>query len=259
LHFHAWLSAAHSDFLSSEAQIIDSETGGCQVHVSRDLYFSPSVGMISFRGRHGRCARCRVCMKTSSASTKLDPSDICSLRIAGFGACMITGYPHEGAGMFEVACGLVENRLSRPVQSAIVSLGGFPAPRAANHLKSKVFDFNPNYVVLQFGPTDAQCPIRTRNRTTAASSGRSTDRGLKSSSDDPGVSYHSQPATPLSPLRWELISLIGYLRKIDPITPLSSYIGRLPIGGDHPRRAVSVCLRITIHNEERDLLHKCLA
>ena len=140
---------------------------------------------------------------------------------------MITGYPHEGAGMFEIACGLVEKRLSQPIQSAIVSLGGFPAPRAGNHLKSKVFDFNPNYVVLQFGPTDAQCPIRKRNRTTTRSSGLS--RGLKSSSDDLGASYHSQPATPLSPLRWELISLIGYLRKIDPRTPLSSYIAA--IGG----------------------------
>jgi hypothetical protein len=141
---------------------------------------------------------------------------------------MITGYPHEGAAMFEVACGLVEKRLSRPVQSAIVSLGGFPAPRAANHLKSKVFDFNPNYVVLQFGPTDAQCPIRKRNR---------TDRGLKSSSDDLGASYHSQPATPLSPLRWELISLIGYLWKIDPITPLSSYIAAIGAMVDDCRSA----------------------
>ena len=39
---------------------------------------------------------------------------------------MITGYPHEGAGMFEVACRLVEKRLERNVQSIVVSLGGFP-------------------------------------------------------------------------------------------------------------------------------------
>jgi hypothetical protein len=42
---------------------------------------------------------------------------------------MITGYPHKRASMLEVACGLVEKRLARPVLS-IVSLGGFPAPRA---------------------------------------------------------------------------------------------------------------------------------
>jgi hypothetical protein len=75
---------------------------------------------------------------------------------------MITGYPHKGAGLFEVACGVVEKRISRPVQSTIVSLGVFPAPRAENYLKKKVFGFNPQYqyIVIQFGATDAQCPIR---------------------------------------------------------------------------------------------------
>ena|ERR1700682_5174202 len=52
--------------------------------------------------------------------------------------------------MFQVACGLVEKRLSRPV-STIVSLSGFPAPRAAKYLKPKVFNFRPQYIVLQFG------------------------------------------------------------------------------------------------------------
>ena len=53
--------------------------------------------------------------------------------------------------MFEVACGLVEKRLARPVLSIIVSLGGFPAPRAEKYLKRKVFNFNPKYIVIQFG------------------------------------------------------------------------------------------------------------
>jgi lysophospholipase L1-like esterase len=139
---------------------------------------------------------------------------------------MITGYPHKGGGLFEIACNLIEKGLSRPVQSTIASLGGFPAPRAAKYLKSRVFDFDPNYVVIQFGATDAQCPIRTRSRPNDCRSGPSTDRGLKSSFDL-GVSYHSQPATLFSPLRWELASLIGHLRRIDPITPLSSYIAAI--------------------------------
>jgi hypothetical protein len=142
------------------------------------------------------------------------PSNIFSLRIAGFGACMIAGYPHEGAGMFEVACGLVEKRLSQPVLSTILSLGGFPAPRAEKYLKKKVFDFNPQYIVIQFGATDAQCPIRP--------SSRPADRPSELNAD--GSSYHSQPATALSPLRWQIAALIGRLRKIEPITPLSSYI-----------------------------------
>jgi lysophospholipase L1-like esterase len=146
------------------------------------------------------------------------------LRIAGFGACMITGYPHKGGGLFEIACGLIEKGLSRPVESTIVSLGGFPAPRAEKYLKHKIFDFDPSYVVIQFGATDAQSPIRKRSRPTDCCSRPSTDRGLKPSSDLGTASYHSQPATVVSPLRWELASLIGYLRKIDPITPLSLYI-----------------------------------
>ena len=51
---------------------------------------------------------------------------------------------HKGAGLFEVACRFVEKSLSRPVQSTIVTLGGFPATRVEKHLKRKVFDFNPH-------------------------------------------------------------------------------------------------------------------
>jgi hypothetical protein len=104
-------------------------------------------------------------MKTfSPSSTKSRPNEFFPLRIAGFGACMITGYPHEGAGLFEVACGVVEESLSRPVQSTIASLGGFPAPRAEKYLKKKLFDFDPQYIVIQLGATDAQCPIRAGSR-----------------------------------------------------------------------------------------------
>jgi len=158
-------------------------------------------------------------MNSWSSLTRNNLSDAAPLRIAGFGACMITGYPHEGAGMFEIACGLVEKRLSRPVQSTIVSLRGFPAPRAAKYLKAKVFDFNPQYIVLQFGPTDAQC------------------LNFKFSSDEQGPSWDSRPSTAFSPLRWELISLIGYLRRTNPVTPLSSYIASIGCMVDDCRSA----------------------
>jgi lysophospholipase L1-like esterase len=171
-------------------------------------------------------AGCRDCDVSASEVMAGSSSDL-PLRIAGFGACMINGYPHEGGGLFEIACGLVEERLSRPVLSTVVSLGGFPAPRAAKHLKSKVFGFDPNYVVIQFGSTDAQCPLRARNRPGASLSSASTDRGLKTSSDL-GATYPShQPASALSALRWEIISVIGRLRKVEPITPLSAYIAAI--------------------------------
>jgi lysophospholipase L1-like esterase len=169
-------------------------------------------------------------MKTCVPSTKIDPSDISSLRIAGFGACMINGYPHKSAGLFEIACGVVEKGLSRPVQSTIVSLGGFPAPRAEKYLKKKVFGFNPQYVVIQFGATDAQCAIRARNRTTDRGAELRGDGNSKPSAALKTASYHGQPATALSLLRWQIASMIGHFRKIEPITPLSSYtaaIGRM--------------------------------
>jgi hypothetical protein len=166
-------------------------------------------------------------MKAWSPSTIVnsDSGGISTLRIAGFGACMITGYPHEGAGMFEVACRLVEKRLARPVLSTVVSLGGFPAPRAEKYLKKKVFSFNPEYVVIQFGATDAQCPIRAGNRPTDDSSSLSANSNSSPGAAQRTASY--QPATALSPLRWHLASVIGHLRRIEPITPLSSYIAAI--------------------------------
>jgi hypothetical protein len=172
-------------------------------------------------------------MKTWSPSTKVSPSDVSPLRIAGFGACLITGYPHQGAGMFEVACGLVESRLSRPVQSEIVSLGGFPAPRAEKYLKKKMFDFDPHYIVIQFGTSDAQCPIRAgrrpRGRSSELSIEGNTSAALRTSL------FHGQPATALSHLRWQIASLIGHLRKIEPVTPLSSYIAAIELMVDDCR------------------------
>jgi hypothetical protein len=140
------------------------------------------------------------------------------LRIVGFGACMISGYPHKTGGMLEVACNLTEKRLCRPVRSKIISLGGFPAPRAERYLQSKVLNFNPNYLVIQFGSTDANCPIRRGSRPSS--------HGLGPSNPSSEY-YHSQPTNLLSPLRWELVSLIGYLRRIDAITSIPKYVAAI--------------------------------
>jgi hypothetical protein len=155
-------------------------------------------------------------MRFYQPSREYDPS-VPSLRIAGFGACMIGGYPHQDGGLFEVACGFVEKSLLQPPQASLVSLGGFPAPRAVKYLKSRVLSFNPLYVVLQFGATDAQCPMRAASRrTNTAHSESNVDR-----------SHQRQPVTALSSLRWEIASLLGYLRKTEPITLLASYIAAI--------------------------------
>jgi hypothetical protein len=148
-------------------------------------------------------------MTACSLPAKINPSDIAPLKIAGFGACMISGYPHEGGGLFEVACALVEKQLSRPVEPNILTLHSFPAPRAAKYLKSRVVPFNPDYVVFQFGSTDAARPIRARRRSVGAISKMRT-------------AYHSPTAFTIA--RWYMQSLVGFVRKAAPITSLSSYV-----------------------------------
>ncbi len=182
--------------------------------------------------------------------------DLSCLKIAGFGACMITGYPHKDLGFFEFACRLIEERLLRPVQSRIVSLGGFPAPRAEKYLKKRVFDFNPHYIVIQYGATDAQCPIRQTSRPTdhsraepillsaharhhKKSAPSDLKRFLSTRLNQIGRTTHDTPYSIRSAVQWELASAIGFLRRIEPITPLSEYICAM-------RRMVEDCISADI-------------
>jgi hypothetical protein len=143
-----------------------------------------------------------------------DFSNHAPLRVAGFGACMISGYPHE-SGFFNVACTRVAEDLACSVESKIFSLGGFPAPRAEKHLTTKVIGYAPNYIIIQFAALDALCPVR-----------RSSPSATGSSSGSPTTKSDAQrrPATTSSWFRWELASLLGYLRRLEPITPLPAYI-----------------------------------
>ncbi|MBV9559781.1 MAG: hypothetical protein JOY90_04855 [Bradyrhizobium sp.] len=143
------------------------------------------------------------------------------LRIAGFGACMIRGYPHDSGGMCDVARAAVEKELSRPVRSTVISLGGFPAPRAEKYLKRKVLSgFNPHYVILQFSSLDAQCALRRGNRT-------APDRAHSRPAPNEDLGYQGRPASTLSLLRWEVATLIGHLRRAEPITPLPLHLAAM--------------------------------
>jgi hypothetical protein len=155
------------------------------------------------------------------------PTNSNELKIVGFGACMISGYPHKTAGFVEIACRRVEKVLSRPVQTNIVSLGGFHAPRAVKYLRAKALKFNPHYVVLQFGATDAQCPVRNKNRPTQWLGGGKHSIGGSSGVVSEVVSIHGKSTNAFSHLRWGLITLIGYLRRLKPITPLPEYISAI--------------------------------
>jgi hypothetical protein len=129
--------------------------------------------------------------------------------------------------MFEIACGVVEKSLSQPVQSKIVSLGGFPAPRAQKYLKKKLFDFDPQYIVFQLGSSDAECPIRSGPSPTDRRSETGTDGNSGTSASQRTIAHHSRPATILSLLHWQTKSILGYLRKVEPVTPLYSYIAAI--------------------------------
>jgi hypothetical protein len=176
--------------------------------------------------------------------------DVEPLRVAGFGACMISGYPHKSGGLFEVACSVLKKSTSRPVDCILVSLGGFGAPRAQKYLAQKILKFRPHYVVLQFGSTDAQCPIRKSNRLTAT----------RSETNEPSTSISSWTsgaalvqAAMLSYFRWEVASLIGAIRKLEPITPISLYTDaiKLMISGCKLEGATPVVLSPFIYGPRR--------
>ena len=93
------------------------------------------------------------------------------LRVAGFGACMISGYPHKSGGFFNIACTHIAEGLACPVESEIFSFGGFPATRAEKYLEPRVIGYAPNYVIIQFGSLDALCPVRRRSLSVRGASG----------------------------------------------------------------------------------------
>jgi lysophospholipase L1-like esterase len=133
---------------------------------------------------------------------------------------MISGYPHKTGGLFEIACARVEHDLGRSVMSKLVSLDGFTAPRAEKYIARSIRGFDPAYVVIQFGSSDAHCPVPRLHR-------KSVSRGLVSSTRESELAYHSQPSGLISSLRWEVVSLIGYLLKINPETALPEYIAAM--------------------------------
>ncbi len=172
---------------------------------------------------HLDVAHFRECRRLRGRQMPDNGPNHASLRIAGFGACMITGYPHDSGGFFDIACTHIAQDLACSVESRIFSFGGFPAPRAEKYLEPKVISYAPNYIIIQFGCLDALCPVRRSSLSVRGASG--THLGSRS---HPGKSdnrnLQRRPATRWSWLRWELASLLGYLRRLEPITPLPAYL-----------------------------------
>ena len=117
--------------------------------------------------------------------------------------------------------GLVEHTLQHSVPSTIVSLHGFPASRAAKYLRQKVFKFNPDYIVIQFGATDASCSIRSRKHLTSGSA--KSSGALGAAINHIATINHIHAATVFTLLRWEIASVLGFILKPQVHTTLSTY------------------------------------
>lgn len=84
-----------------------------------------------------------------------------NLRVVGFGACMVSGYPlPKEASFLRHAARKIQAGSADTVEVETVCLEGFPAGRAQKYLGKKVLSRQPDIVVLQFGSTDACAPLR---------------------------------------------------------------------------------------------------
>ena len=151
---------------------------------------------------------------------KLDVTrnNIYSLNIMGFGACMIGGFPDVSESFFRIACDFVSIKLECSIDSSVKSLHGFSAPRAEKHIK-KLICLKPDYVIFQFGSSDASCGlglsgVQIKRRVSAGT-------GLRAALPS---SRKLHPPTPLTLLRWQVSSFIGHFLNPTPVTDLESFI-----------------------------------
>src|SRR5215475_6469414 len=85
-----------------------------------------------------------------------------SLRIRGFGACMIDGFPlPPETGFLHQAVRHLREKGKLDVDLDVVSMAGFPADRVQKHLAKEVLAHQPDVVVFQFGSTDAITALRS--------------------------------------------------------------------------------------------------
>lgn len=134
-----------------------------------------------------------------------------SLKLLGFGACMIKGYPLDSKGFFYVAAEEVRAWTPMNVQADVLSFGGFPAHRAAKHLQSQAVPRSPDYLIIQFGSTDAACPLR-KSRVGAKRPRKATP---------------AKPASLFSIWRWQLRSAVCFVAKPEPISALDVYLAAM--------------------------------
>ncbi len=109
----------------------------------------------------------------------------------------------------------------RPVEAEVVSLAGFPIYRARGHLAKQVLRHKPDYVVVQFGTTDAIAALQ-RYLAERLRKGRKAKqhKGLV----DPEKSHiSSRGANPVDVIRWSMKALLARWLRVPPRTSLEVY------------------------------------
>jgi hypothetical protein len=142
------------------------------------------------------------------------------LRLVGFGACMITGYPlTPEVSFFNRLAGYLAT--TRPVEATVVSLPGFPIDRARRHLAKKVLSLHPDYVVVQFGTSDAIAPLqRYLAQRLGIRRKLQADRGLAA----PAIRASARrAATSLDLVRWFVKGIVARVLRVPPRTPREVY------------------------------------
>lgn len=77
-----------------------------------------------------------------------------TVRIHGFGACMIAGVPHPREDSFlHLALAQLSQTTGIAIESRLTSLQGFPTHKAAKHVKRALKE-SPDLLVVQLGSTD---------------------------------------------------------------------------------------------------------
>ena len=136
------------------------------------------------------------------------------MKIVGFGACMIQGTPFaREESFFERAIAKVKLGCEGPVETEIVALGGFTAPRVVRYLNDKVLAKKPAIVVLQFGATDTAIPLRKR---LGSLSGTSLSKASTQISGDPANGFNR--------LRWCVNGWVSELLSLQPVTEKRLYL-----------------------------------
>jgi len=136
------------------------------------------------------------------------------IKIRGFGACMIGGFPHRQEDSFlHLAVERLRAETPHPIVDSLFTMGGFPVTRVPKHFAARCLAAQPHIVVLQFGSTDLVVPLRRHHH---------------HGSQTP---IHGQVSPQLPDafdrLKWAFRSVVGAALGLPSVTPPATYVATM--------------------------------